>query len=83
MNKFDRLCEQLFKTNIPFSRNERMISIRPDNTDRSIYMSVYAGGSSYCWCKRISSAMICGTTANLQNLLAYIMNFYADYENTP
>lgn len=83
MNKFDRLCEQLFKANIPFSRNDGIISIRPDNADRNIYMSVYAGASSYCWYKRTSSTMICGTTANLQNLLAYIINFYADYENTP
>lgn len=83
MNKFDRLCEQLFKANIPFSRNERMISIRPDNADRSIYISVYAGASSYCWCKRISNTIESGATENLQSLLARIMNFYADYENTP
>ena len=54
MKKFDRLCEQLFKANIPFSQNDSIISIRPDNADRNIYMSVYAGASSYCWYKRTS-----------------------------
>lgn len=83
MNKFDRLCEQLFKANIPFSQNDCIISIRPDNADRNIYMSVYAGASSSCWCQRISNTIESGVTENLQSLLARIMNFYADYENTP
>lgn len=83
MKKFDRLCEQLFKANIPFSQNDGIIFIRPDNADRNIYMSVYVGDLIYCWCKQANNTMICGTTANLQNLLVYIINFYADYENTP
>lgn len=83
MNKFDRLSEQLFKANIPFSRNEGIISIRPDNVDINIRMSIYTGASSYCWCKRTSNTIESGATENLQNLLTYIINFYADYENTP
>lgn len=83
MKKFDRLCEQLFRANIPFSRNDGIISIRPDNADINIRMSVYAGASSYCWYKRTSSTIESGATENLQNLLVYIINFYADYENTP
>lgn len=83
MNKFDRLCKQLFKANIPFSQNDGIISIQPDNANINIYISVYTDTPFYCWYKKINFNVEIGTTQNLQNLLALIINFYADYENTP
>lgn len=82
MNKFDMLCEQLFKANIQFSQNAGIISIQPDNADINIHMSIYVGVSCYGWYKRINDKIENGIDENFQNLLVRIINFYVDYENT-
>lgn len=82
MKKFDMLCEQLFKVNIPFSQNDGIISIQPDNANINIHMSIYVGVSYYGWYKRINNKIETGIDENFQNLLVRIMNFYVDYENT-
>lgn len=82
MKKFDRLCEQLFKVNIPFSQNDGIISIQPDSANINIHMSIYVGVSYYGWYKRINNKIESGVDENFQNLLVRIMNFYVDYENT-
>lgn len=82
MKKFNMLCEQLFKTNIPFSQNDGIISIQPDNANINIKMSIYVGISYYGWYKRINNKIEIGVAENFQNLLVHIMNFYVDYENT-
>lgn len=82
MKKFDMLCGQLFKANIPFRQNDGIISIQPDNTNINIHMSIYVGVSYYGWYKRINNKIETGVDENFQNLLVRIMNFYVDYENT-
>ena len=82
MKKFNMLCEQLFKVNIPFSQNDGIISIQPDNANINIHMSIYVGVSYYGWYKRINNKIEIGVAENFQNLLVRIMNFYVDYENT-
>ena len=82
MKKFDMLCEQLVKANIPFSQNDGIISIQPDNTNINIHMSIYVGVSYYGWYKRIYNTIETGVDEKFQNLLVRIMNFYVDYENT-
>lgn len=82
MNKFDMLCEQLFKANIPFSQNAGIISIQPDSANININMRIYVGNSYYGWYKRVNNKIENGVDENFQNLLVLIINFYVDYENT-
>ena len=82
MKKFDMLCEQLVKANIPFSQNDGIISIQPDSANININMCTYVGSPSYRCYKRNNNKIENGVDVNFQNLLVRIMNFYVDYENT-
>ena len=82
MNDFNKLCEQLRKANIPFCQlGNDAVFIYPDKINKN-YMSVYIDAPLYRWYKCTANAIEGGATENFQNLLARLINFYADYENT-